>query len=257
MLETTIYSASSTPRFHIVLLHAFPLSSAMWERMSAHIVTLRDDAELLAVDFPGFGGSPRQEGWRMLELAAQLHEEVIGKLGRAVVCGLSMGGYAALEYYRQFPNFVQGLVLSNTKAAEDTEAAKRAREIFAKDALARGADAAIDRLYNGFITAETEPNVAVQIREWMSAASGEAIADALRAMAARQDSTDLLPLMVQPSLVISSSADTVMPAQDMREMTMKMRDATYLNIDVAAHLSAVERPREWAEALSSFLDRIT
>ena len=228
----------------------------MWERMAAEVASLRDDTELIAVDFPGFGKSPRQEGWRMVDFAKQLHEEVISKVDRAIVCGLSMGGYAALEYYRQFPGKVQALVLSNTKAAEDTVAAKRAREIFAKDAIARGSDAAIERLYSGFVTEQTEPNLALQIREWMAAANGEAIADALRAMAARRDSTDLLALMTIPTLVISSMADTVMPAGDMREMTMTMPDATYHTIDGAAHLSAVERTREWAETLSSFLDRL-
>ena len=255
MLGTTIYPASSTPRFHIVLLHAFPLSSAMWERMSAEFATLRDDAELIAIDFPGFGKSQRQEGWRMTDIAKQLHDEVVRKFDRAVICGLSMGGYAALEYYRQYPSTVQALVLSNTKAVEDTEAAKRAREIFAKDALVRGADAAIERLYPGFVTERTDPQIAEQIREWMAATNAEAIADALRAMAARRDSTDLLRLMTIPSLVISSSEDTVMPADGMRDMAVAMQDS-YINIDAAAHLSAVEGPKEWAKALSAFLDRI-
>jgi 3-oxoadipate enol-lactonase len=259
MLETTIYSSSTNARFQVLLLHAFPMSSAMWEPMATAFADLRDDAELIAIDLPGFGASPREAGWTMQDLAQELNDWRISNLSpssKIVVCGLSMGGYAALEYYRQFPGSVRGLVLSNTRAAADTEAAKRAREIFAKDALDRGADAAIERLYGGFVRENTEPDTAVQIREWMTPASGEAIADALRAMAARQDSTDLLPLMIAPSLVIASDGDTVIPAAEMREMAMAMRDSTYVNMEGAAHLTAVERPREWAEALASFLERL-
>lgn len=259
MLETTIYSASKTARFHVLLLHAFPLSAAMWEPMAAEFADLRDDAQLIAIDLPGFGASARQEGWTMPELAEQINDWRAASLSAAakiVVCGLSMGGYAALEYYRQFPGSVRALVLSNTRAAADTEVAKRAREIFANDALRRGADAAIERLYAGFVTEQTEPETAVQIREWMSEARGESIADALRAMASRADSSDLLPLMIRPSLVISSELDSVIPAEEMREMATNMRDSTYVELKGAAHLTAVERPREWAEALASFLERL-
>ncbi|MDP4198490.1 MAG: alpha/beta hydrolase [Bacteroidota bacterium] len=259
MLSSKEYPSERDEQFRVLLLHAFPLSSAMWDAMIAEFQNLRDDTTIVTLDFPGFGEAPREEGWTMAGLANAI-EALLSRKGegnrRIVVAGLSMGGYAALEFYRQFPGSVRGLVLSNTRAAADTEAAKRAREIFAKDALKRRSEAGIERLYPGFVSESTDPKIAIEIRQWMSDGSGEAIADALRAMASRQDSTDLLPLAIVPSLVIASSHDAVIPAEEMRAMAMQLRDSTFIEFD-AAHLSAVERPKEWAEALASFLERVT
>lgn len=167
-----------------------------------------------------------------------------------------MGGYAALAFYRDYPSMLRGIVLSNTRAEGDSEEAKASRAEFATDALARGADAAIDRLYSKFVTEDTDPEIAIDIRSWMSEALPRAIADALGAMAAREDSTDLLKLISIPSLVISGSEDESIAPAIMRQMAHELHGATYVEMSGAAHLTASERPLEWAEALASFLDRV-
>ena len=241
----------------VVLLHAFPLSSTMWDRMADEFEELRDDTTFLLIDLPGFGDSPRQPDWTMQRIALPICQEIRHYTReRVVLGGLSMGGYAAFAFYSEYPNMLRGLVLSNTKADADTESAKHDREIFASDALARGSEAATHRLYSKFVTEETDPEIAIDIRTWMDEAHPEAIADALHAMAARPDSTDLLRLISIPSLVISGSRDEIIPAADMRRVAVRLQDAAYVEIKGAAHLTAAERPKEWAEALGSFLDRI-
>jgi non-heme chloroperoxidase len=225
--------------------------------MIGQLQELRDDTAIVLVDFPGFDGAPVKENWSMEEFAGSLHRRLVGHgIRQAVVAGISMGGYAALEFYRDFPSAVRALVLSNTSASADTEAAKLYRKEFAEDALSRGAVAAMERLYAKFVTDETDPEIAHDIRTWILSARPEAIAAALGAMAARKDSTDLLPLVAVPSLLISGSRDESIPNSVVREMAGKLRSSSYVELEGAAHLTAAERPLEWAEALSSFLDRL-
>ena len=257
MLSHRLLPASGDNRHVVVLLHAFPLSSVMWTSMLKSFTDARDDVTILTIDFPGFGDSPIEEHWTMRSLSQQILE-VVQRYTRdpAVIAGLSMGGYAALAFYRDYPSLVRALVLSNTRAEADSESAKANREIFALDALQRGSDAAIERMYPGFVTERTEPDVAIEIRNWMADAKPLAIAAALRAMGAREDSTELLSLISAPSLVISGSADSSIPPAISRSLAESLLDATYLEIPFASHLTAVEYPREWSEALSSFLDRL-
>jgi pimeloyl-ACP methyl ester carboxylesterase len=257
MIAHRTLAALSTPQYTLVLLHAFPLSSKMWDRASAALQSLRDDVEVVLIDLPGFGQSPIQDPWSIEGAAREIRELLRTSVSKRIVLGgLSMGGYVALRFYRDYGSMLRGLILCDTKAEGDTEAQKRIRSQFAKDALERGPQAAIDRLYAGFVSEETEPEIAVDILGWMREADPKAIAAALLAMRERQDSTDLLPLVSIPALVIVGERDATCPPEQMRYMASKIANSSFDLIDSASHLSAVEKPMEWAEAVSSFLDRI-
>ncbi|HEX5316956.1 MAG TPA: alpha/beta hydrolase, partial [Candidatus Kapabacteria bacterium] len=176
----------------VVLLHAFPLSSIMWERMASELQSLRDDTALLLIDFPGFGGSPLRAKWNLAMLPVELRATIERHTRKPVtIAGLSMGGYAAFDFFRMNAGLVRALVLSNTRAEADSEEEKRGRSQFAEDVLSRGPEAAIDRLYSNFVTPDTEPEIAIDIRNWIMEAKPEAIAAALHAMGERENSRDL------------------------------------------------------------------
>jgi pimeloyl-ACP methyl ester carboxylesterase len=265
MLSHRTLPSAGSPVFTIVLLHAFPLSSAMWDGAVAEIEALRDDCEFVLVDLPGFGEAPVASEWTMSSAAAALRSILRAEGAdpsaradkrRIVLGGLSMGGYVALQFYREYGSMLSGLIFSDTKAEEDTEAQKRLRGQFAQDALKRGPQAAVERLYSGFVTESTEPEIAVEIQNWMLSAKPEAISAALLAMRDRPDSTDLLPVISLPTAVIVGEKDTTCPPDTMRAMAHQIAHATFEVIPEAAHLSAVEKPREWAAIVSSFLDRL-
>ena len=257
MLGSRLFASPGPSQYFVVLLPAFPLSNKMWEGAVEAFENLRDDTSFLLIDFPGFGDSAMQASWTMQIVAAEIYSEIKKHTrGRIVLGGLSMGGYEAFAFYREYSSMLSGLVLSNTKPQADNDAMKRYRESFALDALKRGPDAAIDRLYSKFVTENTDPAIAIDIQNWIREAGGEAMNAALKAMANRADSSDLLRLISVPSLVISSTQDEIIPNTDMQAMAMQLPDSTYIEMKGAAHLTAAERPQEWAEALASFLDRI-
>ena len=256
MLSIQILPATTSPRATLVLLHAFPLSSKMWEGPAAELQSLRDDTEIWLVELPGFGESEYSEAWTMLDVATELNEHLSHVRNAVVLGGLSMGGYVALEYYRQFGSRLAGLILCDTKAEADTEAQKRLRSQFAADALKRGPQAAIDRLYPNFVTENTLPETAIAIQDWIMQAKPQVIANALIAMRDRRDNSDILPLMVLPVSVIVGEKDATSTPDLMRNMAEMIPNSSFEVIAGTAHLSAVEAPEQWAGIVGAFLDRI-
>jgi non-heme chloroperoxidase len=229
----------------------------MWMRMARNLQSLRDDTGLLLIDFPGFGESTRRLQWDFSSFGLELRTIIEHHTRKPVViAGLSMGGYAALEFYRVNSDLVRAFVLSNTRAEADTDKEKLNRAAFAEEALQRGAVVAVERLYSNFVTESTDPEIARDIRRWMLEANPTAIATALKTMANRRDSRVLLPKILIPSLIIGSDRDRVTRSTSMRKMASEITNSSFIEIKDAGHLSAVEKPKEWASALANFLDRL-
>ena len=122
----------------VLLLHGFPFDRTLWREQ---VETLKDSYRVVTPDLRGLGETEAtDEPATMEEMArdvAALLDEL--KITRAVVGGLSMGGYVALAFYRLFPRRVRALVLADTRAQADTEDAKRTREETAQRALSKKA----------------------------------------------------------------------------------------------------------------------
>src|SRR6185503_36796 len=108
---------SGTP---LVLLHAFPLSSAMWltqrESLGARF-------RVITPDLRGFGGSVLGADDPSGDVMADDVERLLRAKGieRAVIGGLCMGGYVAMALCRRHPDRVLGLVVADKKAHADPE----------------------------------------------------------------------------------------------------------------------------------------
>jgi 3-oxoadipate enol-lactonase len=244
----------------LILIHAFPLSSKMWEK-AAEIISVRSpQCNILFADLPGFGNAPEREYWTLAEEMEELHVQLQKQgIRNAVIGGLSMGGYAAFAYYRLYPKEVSALILSNTKPAADTTEAKKDREAFAIDAETRGAEAVYERLLPKLIaeSSKTNPALILQLRQWIGTLTKKSIASCLRALAVRDDSNDLLQNISCPTLIITGEKDVIITPQDMEKFSSEIKDARFITMMEVGHLSVVERPEEWAEIASAFLNELS
>lgn len=238
----------------LILIHAFPFSSKMWDGLVSQLSDL--DVSIATIDLPGFGGEPNTE-WTMQSLAQALNDAIAAEgITRPILCGLSMGGYIALSYCKFYPDSVGGLILANTKAAADADEVRRDREAFAKDALKRGAIAAIERNLSKMTSDSTKQNaahVSRQIESWMREADPQAIANALRAMAGRPDTMELLPTIDVPVLLIAGEDDKVTPQSEMMKMKARLPNAQFIALPKTAHMSVNEKPEEFARAVREYL----
>lgn len=243
----------------LVLVHAFPTTSEMYARAAVKLLDLQPRRSVVLVNLPGFGDAPLQKGWTMVGAMRELHTALAHENIRScIIGGTSMGGYAAFAYYRLFAEEVQALILSNTKAGADDDAAKAGREEYAMAVERDGTRVAITRQLGALLSADTvnsNPSRIEELRTMISSIAPQAIAEALRAMALREDSTDLLASITCPTLVISSATDALIPSSLTKEIALGVEGATFQELTGIGHLSPFESPDMWAEVVNRFLQQ--
>jgi 3-oxoadipate enol-lactonase len=241
----------------VIFLHAFPLNRSMWMDLTAALLK-EQRYRLVALDWRGFGESTINNTVSTMELFADDVAGLMDTLGmrQAILCGLSMGGYAALAFLHKYPQRLSGLILADTRPGTDTEEAKVNRERVARLAETRGngaiADLQVPKLISDY-TRQDHPEVGVQIRRMIATATPSGIAAASRGMAQRADLTHLLPTISFPTLVVVGELDAVTPPDVAREYAAKIPGAQVAIIPHAGHLSNLEQPENFFEVVRSFL----
>jgi len=240
----------------IVLLHAFPLNRHMWNEVADG---LTGDAYVLAVDMPGFGRSPAPESDTSLEDVADGVVVLLDRLGikRAVVAGLSMGGYVALALAGRHPTRVSGLGLIDTRASADDEAGRQRRLDLANAVSGPAGLRALHGMAETLVSEETKlmrPQVLNEVEQLIGDASPEGVAWASRAMAARPDTHDVLDRLEVPSLVLVGEEDELTPPADAQKMASRLGVEPVV-VPESGHLSALEKPDEVTAALLDLVRR--
>jgi 3-oxoadipate enol-lactonase len=239
----------------VVLLHAFPQNRTMW---APQIEALSKTHRIVAPDFRGFGESDAPQGPYTLDQFADDAAGLLDHLAiqRAVLAGLSMGGYTAFAFYRKYRDRVKGLVLADTKAQADTEEGRAGRFAMAQTAQAKGAGAVADIMLPKLLSPvalQTKPELVRQVRAAIERTQVSGIAGALMAMAERPDSMPLLSRIACPTLVITGELDGPTPPADGKLMAEKIPGARLEIIPRAGHLSNLEQPEAFNAALRDFL----
>ena len=235
----------------LLLIHAWPTDSRIWERQ---VDELAGRLPVVAPDLPGFGGSERAGDVMTMASSAERCLAELDRAGvdRAVVCGLSIGGYVAFELWRRATDRIAGFVLANTRAVGDSEEAAANRRRLADRLLAEG---------SGFFVAEPPPLLSENASEDLRAGLRSIIADqpaasiaaALLGMAERPDSTPDLPGIDVPTLVITSDLDALVPSEASLAMAAQIPNASSSILRGAGHLTNLEAPEAFTELLGNHL----
>ncbi|HSL12184.1 MAG TPA: alpha/beta hydrolase [Actinomycetota bacterium] len=234
----------------LLLLHAFPLDARMWEDLAG-------PPGVVAPDLPGFGNAPSTTGGvlTMADAATAALDALEAAGGeRAVVCGLSMGGYVAFELWRRAPERVAGLILANTRAEPDTDEARGARTALAERLRTEG-NVLVEEP-PPLLADDAPPELVDRVRRWIASQDPEAIAAAALGLAERPDSRPDLPRIDVPTLVITSDRDRLIPAAVSAPMADAIPGAELAVIEGAGHLSNVERPARFAELVQRFREGV-
>lgn len=239
----------------LLLLHAFPLATSMWdeqvEALSRRFLVVRFDAR-------GFGGSPPGDGLLTMERIADDAVALLDHLGlsRAVVCGLSMGGYAVFALVRRHADRLRAAVLCDTRAGADSAEARANRSALAEKVLREGAQAAADAMVPkllGATTHQQRPAVVERVRETILANPPRGIANALHGLAARADSTPTLREIRVPCLILCGEEDALTPVAEAEALQRGIARSTLEVVPQAGHLSNLENPGPFNAALQRFL----
>lgn len=249
------YEDTGGPGVPLVLLHGFPLDRSIW---AAQVAGLADVARVIAPDLRGFGESPLAGGAMSMDRYAGDVRGLLDALNvsKAVIGGVSMGGYIAMAFHRNSADRVRGLVLVDTRAGADSSDAKKGRDASIALARSEGAAAVGAQMLGKMLTpatAATDVPMRNALSKLMGGQSVEGVIGALGALRDRPDATPSLAQISVPTLVVCGAEDTLIPPRESEALRDAIRGARLALIPGAAHLPNYEKPDAFNRVLREFL----
>jgi pimeloyl-ACP methyl ester carboxylesterase len=231
----------------LILTHGYSSTSAMWQ---GQIGALSKRHRLILWAMRGHGQSDYpddpaaySEALTVGDIAALLDE--IGA-AKAVVGGLSLGGYMSLAFYRAHPERVRALLIIDTGPGFKKDDAREAWNKRAHDTADRFEQHGLDVLKS-----------ASRERSGVIHRDASGLARAARGMLTQRDARviELLPEIKVPSLVVVGADDTpFLAASDY--MAAKIPGAQKAVIPAAGHAVNIDQPQAFNDAVVPFLEAL-
>lgn len=236
----------------LVFVHGAAEDGRVWQ---PQLAALANEFTVVAWDEPGSGrSSDVPADFRLADYANCLAAVIEAlALGAAHVAGLSWGGTVVQELYRHHPDLVASLILVDTYAGWKgslPEDELRARVEGVRQMLAAPADE-FDPAFPGLFAGDP-PTEFVPLLETMAAdVRPDSMRIALGVMA-EADQRDLLPHIAVPTLLIWGELDARAPLSVARSFEQAIPDAKLVVIPGAGHVSNLERPEAFNDAVREF-----
>jgi len=240
----------------ITLSHSLATDLAMWD---PQLPMLTSRYRVLRYDTRGHGGTDAPPGAYSLE---ELTEDVRALLqalgiGRTHFMGLSMGGMIGQMLALQYPHLLQSLVLCDTMSRVPTEAKPMWEEritVAARQGMEPLVEQTIGRWFTAPFRAQ-RPDVIDPVRAMIRATNPRGYAGCCHAIAAL-NLTDRLRAITLPTLIIVGEDDPATPVAASRTIEEQITGSGLVILKSAAHLSNMEQPEAFNQALTAFLAKI-
>jgi pimeloyl-ACP methyl ester carboxylesterase len=241
----------------VVFIHGFPFNNEMWE---PQMNIMPNNIHAISYDVRGHGMSDVGDGQFTIELFV---DDLIALLDhlfieKAILCGLSMGGYIALRTCERHPDRVRGLILCDTKSEPDTDLAKIKRSVAMRAVKTMGVPAFAEDFVKTIFwekTFERNPNVIAFIKQIICSNSPRGIGGTLLALASRTDTTPVLSSLRIPTCIIVGEHDKLTPPSEALKMHTSISGSELHILPHAAHMSNLESIQEFNELLIAFLNK--
>ena len=239
----------------IIFLHGYPFSKAMWQ---GQLDFLKSRHRVIACDIRGFGQSKDEEMTLSIDLFADDLIAFMDKLTieKAIICGLSMGGFIALDAFKKFPNRFEALILCDTQCIADTDEVKAKRYKIMDEIAFAG----VTEFNEGFVKSvfhkdslTAKADIVEQLRNVVFSNSPRIMTMGLTALAGRMETCSIMSSITIPTLIICGREDTVTPLEQSESMHAAIKGSVLKVIDKAGHVSNLEQPEEFNKHLHDFL----
>jgi 3-oxoadipate enol-lactonase len=241
----------------VILLHAFPLSKIMWKQQSDFLAG--NNFRVILPDLPGFGDNISSSS-SLEETAAQLVQLLkYLEIDKAIIGGLSMGGYIAFNLFRLAPEKFSALILCDTTYLADTVEKQKSRFELISKIKNQGSRALVENMLPNLISENTKQNnhsLTSKLEEIFSKVNPASAIDALQSMAERTDNSDIVKEINVPTLLVFGENDKVTNLENARQMKSLIPHSELQIIENAGHYSNLEQPEQFNKILLDFCRRI-
>jgi len=247
----------SSQGLSVVFIHGFPFSHRMWEPQMREFPK---DIHAIAYDVRGHGSSDIGDGQYTVELFVDDLIALLDHLSieKAILCGLSMGGYIALRAIERHPDRIEGLILCDTKSEPDTNEEKIKRTSSIKTVKSAGVSAFAEDFVKAVFwpkTFENNPGAIEFIKELIRANSTLGICGTSIALAARTDTTQSLSSINVPTCIIAGEFDLRTPPSCAQAMHTAIAGSELYILSNAGHISNLENTKDFNDNFVAFLKR--
>lgn len=242
----------------IIFLHGFPFNKNMWK---GQLDFLKETNRVITCDIRGFGRSKDEDSVLSIDLFADDLVQFMSqlKIDKAIICGLSMGGFIALNALQRFPERFDALILCDTQCIADTAEVRAKRYTIIEDIELEGA-----RTFNeGFIKSvfhhnslQNKEKLVDTLRKVVFSNSQHIITSGLTALAERSETCSSLDAIHVPTLIICGREDEVTPLVQSESMHTEIKGSVLQIIEKAGHVSNLEQEKEFNKHLSTFLNTL-
>lgn len=242
----------------VVLLHGYPLNRDIWREQ---LQSLSDHYHVITPDLRGHGLSPAPDGLYEMDLVIRDVFALLDllEIEKAVIIGHSMGGYATLAGWRAAPERFIALGLIGSQAGADSEEAKQNRYNMAEKVYVEGSKVVAEAMVPKFFAPgfPADDPIIEQVKTIVLNTKPSGIIGTLKGMAARPDSTSILPNIDVPVLLLSGDKDQLIPPTRSEAMATAIKTATLVTVENAGHMPMMEQPHATTMAIRKFLDEIS
>jgi len=242
----------------IIFIHGFPFNKSMWEQQ---VEAFKENCRVIAYDVRGHGDSDAGAVDFSIDLFANDLISLMDalKIDKAMLCGLSMGGYIALNAVENYPDRFDALILSDTTCIADTPEAKEKRiktiESIKKDGVEKFADESIQNLFAPESLTGKKKEIAA-VTEMIVNTAEESIFKTLRAFYERKETCSKLPDINIPVLIMVGKEDKITPPAAAQMMHEKIEGSVLKIIEHAGHLSNIENPSEFNSQIEKLVSTV-
>ena len=242
----------------VVLIHGFPLNRRMWRPQVEMLAC--SGYRVICPDLQGFGESRLYGPAMTMSLYADAVISLLDSLDidKAVIGGMSMGGYVLFNLVERYPDRLLGVMFLVTRAAADDAAAREKRATLAAEVEAGNLTAVPDAFVKVLFAPQTpreKPQLVSEVRQWMESTSAQGVVAGLLAMRDRADYVESLDKLNVPALVVGAELDLAVPPEHARVLAGGLPDAKLKIIPDAGHMVNLEKPVPFNQALLEFLSR--
>jgi pimeloyl-ACP methyl ester carboxylesterase len=242
----------------IVFIHGFPFDKSMW---NPQVDFFKSKYRTIAYDIRGFGKSSSGKEKVSISLFADDLIKLMDALqiNKAIVCGLSMGGYILLNAVNRYPERFKAIILSDTQCIADSTEAKVKRYKTIQQIESDGLNDFAEGFVKNIFCKESIKDkllLVEEIKKVILSTDILTLTTTLNAIAQRREMCSTLKEIKVPSLILCGKEDTIAPPEKSQFLQCNIANSRLYSIEKAGHMSNLEQPNEFNQHLTNFIAEI-